>query len=271
MIGMVVPMALGSAIAFWLCAPLMVCAAIAMVMSKKPIHSALFLAAVMIMLAVQYAALNSPFLFVVQIIVYTGAILMLFLFVLMLVGVDTRDDLVEMLKGQRVMAGLAGLGVVALLAFAVGNAMVGKPVGLEDANAIGGDNVRSLALLIFSDHIFAFEATSALLITGALGAMMMAHHERLSPKIKQADQQRLRIEEYGAKGTHPGARPSPGVFARSNNINTPALLPDGSVATPSLSPTLATRALPVDPATVAGPTIKAFEEIEAVKKGELEA
>lgn len=268
---MLVPMALGAAVAFWVCAPLMVACAIGMVLSKKPIHSALFLAAVMIMLAIQYAALNSPFLFVVQIIVYTGAILMLFLFVLMLVGVDTHDDFVEVLKGQRVLAGLAGIGVVALLAFAVGHGIVGNGVGLVEANAAHGDNVRSLAQLIFSDNIFAFEATSALLITGALGAMMMAYHERLTPKKKQADLQADRIREYAASGAHPGARPAPGVFARSNNINTPALLPDGSVATPSLSATLATRAVPVDPAAVAGPTIKAFEEIEAVQKGELEA
>ena len=86
---------MGPAIAFWLLAPVMVLGALGMILARKPVHSALCLAAVMISLAVQYAALDAPFLFAVQIIVYTGAILMLFLFVLMLVGVDAADSLVE--------------------------------------------------------------------------------------------------------------------------------------------------------------------------------
>ena len=98
----------------------MVLGALGMILARKPVHSALCLAAVMISLAVQYAAQDAPFLFAVQIIVYTGAILMLFLFVLMLVGVDTADSLVETIKGQRVLAVLAGLGFGSLLFFAVG-------------------------------------------------------------------------------------------------------------------------------------------------------
>ena len=105
-----VPLVTGAEVAFWLLAPVMVLGALGMILARKPVHSALCLAAVMISLAVQYAALDAPFLFAVQIIVYTGAILMLFLFVLMLVGVDTADSLVETIKGQRVLAVLAGLG-----------------------------------------------------------------------------------------------------------------------------------------------------------------
>ncbi|MCQ8207958.1 NADH-quinone oxidoreductase subunit J, partial [Cutibacterium acnes subsp. acnes] len=86
-----VPMVTASQWAFWLLAPIMVLAALVMVFAKKPVHSALSLAVVMICLAVQYASQEAPFLFVVQIIVYTGAILMLFLFVVMLVGVDSTD------------------------------------------------------------------------------------------------------------------------------------------------------------------------------------
>ena len=85
-----VPLVTGAAIAFWMLAPVMILGALGMILARKPVHSALCLAAVMISLAVQYAAQEAPFLFVVQIIVYTGAILMLFLFVLMLVGVDIR-------------------------------------------------------------------------------------------------------------------------------------------------------------------------------------
>ena len=119
-------MVTGAEVAFWLLAPVMVLGALGMILSRKPVHSALCLAAVMISLAVQYAALDAPFLFVVQIIVYTGAILMLFLFVLMLVGVDAADSLVETIKGQRALAAIAGVGFGCLLIFAVGNAIVGS-------------------------------------------------------------------------------------------------------------------------------------------------
>src|SRR5919108_4044391 len=105
MIGQVV----GSQVAFWMLAPVMVLAAIAMVLVRKAVHSALLLATVMVCLAVQYAAQDAPFLFAVQIIVYTGAILMLFLFVLMLVGVDASDSIVETLRGQRILAAVFGL------------------------------------------------------------------------------------------------------------------------------------------------------------------
>ena len=101
-------MVTGAEVAFWLLAPVMILGALGMILSRKPVHSALCLAAVMISLAVQYAAQDAPFLFVVQIIVYTGAILMLFLFVLMLVGVDAADSLVETIRGQRVWAVIAG-------------------------------------------------------------------------------------------------------------------------------------------------------------------
>ena len=108
MIGLV-PLVTGAEVAFWLLAPVMILAALGMILAKKAVHCAMCLAAVMISLAVQYAALQAPFLFVVQIIVYTGAILMLFLFVLMLVGVDTADSLIETIKGQRVLAVIAAV------------------------------------------------------------------------------------------------------------------------------------------------------------------
>src|SRR5699024_8463008 len=84
-----------SVTAFWILAPVMVIAALGILFVRKAVHAALLLAVVMISLAVLYAVLEAPFLFAVQIIVYTGAILMLFLFVVMLVGVDASDSVVE--------------------------------------------------------------------------------------------------------------------------------------------------------------------------------
>src|SRR5690242_21208509 len=125
-------------VAFWILAPIMVVAALGLLFVRKAVHAALLLAVVMISIAVLYAALEAPFLFAVQIIVYTGAILMLFLFVLMLVGVDASDSLVETIRGQRLLAGLAFLGFGVLIVAAVGNAVYGSdPVGLADAQPDG--------------------------------------------------------------------------------------------------------------------------------------
>ncbi|MEZ5191612.1 MAG: NADH-quinone oxidoreductase subunit J [Nocardioides sp.] len=96
-------------IAFWILAPVMVAAALGILFVRKAVPAALLLAVVMVSIAVLYAVLEAPFLFAVQIIVYTGAILMLFLFVLMLVGVDASDSVVETIRGQRLLAILGGL------------------------------------------------------------------------------------------------------------------------------------------------------------------
>jgi NADH-quinone oxidoreductase subunit J len=235
MIGLVT----GGQVAFWMLAPVMILAAICMVLVRKAVHSALLLATVMICLAVQYAAQDAPFLFAVQIIVYTGAILMLFLFVLMLVGVDASDSLVETIRGQRLLAGIAFLGFGILLVAAVGNAIYGNPTGLGDAQPDG--NPKGIAQLLFGKYVFAFEVTSALLITAALGAMMLAHRERLTKKKTQRDHAEERIRKYAEHGIHPGPLPTPGVLARHNAVDTPALLPDGSIAPTSVSRVLQAR------------------------------
>ena len=147
-------------------------------------HCALLLAVVMISLAVLYAVQDAPFLFAVQIIVYTGAILMLFLFVLMLVGVDSSDSVVETIRGQRLFAALVGLVFGATLVIGVAQVSVGAVAGLDQANEDG--NVPAIAQMLFTQYVFAFEVTSALLITAALGAMVLAHRERLTPKPTQA-------------------------------------------------------------------------------------
>jgi NADH-quinone oxidoreductase subunit J len=229
----------GGQVAFWMLAPIMVLAAISMILVRKAVHSALLLAVVMVCLAIQYAAQDAPFLFAVQIIVYTGAILMLFLFVLMLVGVDASDSLVETLKGQRVLAVVVGLGLGLLLALGTAQAVVGPAEGLGGANAEG--NVEALAGLLFNKYVWAFEVTSALLITAALGAMVLSHRERLVPKPTQRDMADQRLRDYAATGKHPGPLPAPGVYARHNAVDTPALLPDGTVSQLSVSRTLKAR------------------------------
>ena len=226
-------------VAFWILAPVMVAAALGILFARKAVHAALGLAVVMISLAVLYAVQDAPFLFAVQIIVYTGAILMLFLFVLMLVGVDSSDSVVETIRGQRVLAMLGGLALGMVLVIGLGQISLGTAVGLDEANE--GGNIQALANILFSRYVFGFEVTSALLITAAVGAMVLAHRERLTPKATQASLAAQRIRDYADHGKHPGPLPSPGVYARHNAVDTPALLPDGTAAESSVSRVLAAR------------------------------
>ncbi|NPC98532.1 NADH-quinone oxidoreductase subunit J [Nocardioides sp. zg-DK7169] len=225
--------------AFWILAPVMVAAATAILFVRKAVHAALLLAVVMISLAVLYAVLEAPFLFAVQIIVYTGAIMMLFLFVLMLVGVDASDSVVETIPGQRVTAGVFGILLGVLLLIGIAQISLGTVVGLEEANS--GGNIQGIANVLFSHYVFAFEVTSALLITAAMGAMVLAHRERLTPKPTQADRAAQRLRDYAETGAPLGPLPAPGVYARHNAVDTPALLPDGSPLPSSVSRVLVAR------------------------------
>lgn len=224
---------------FWILAPIMVVAALGLIFARKAVHAALALAVVMISLAVLYAVQGAPFLFAVQIIVYTGAIMMLFLFVLMLVGVDSSDAVRETIAGQRLLATAIGLvfGITAVIA--IGQTVSGAVVGLREAN--GNGNPYGLAELLFGKYVLAFEFTSALLITAALGAMVLAHKERLTPRHSQADIAARRMREYAESGRHPGPLPTPGVFARHNAVDTPALLPDGTPMEASVSQSIVDR------------------------------
>jgi NADH-quinone oxidoreductase subunit J len=224
---------------FWVLSPVMVLAALGILFVRKAVHAALMLAIVMLCLGLLYLSLNAPFLALVQIAVYMGAILMLFLFVLMLVGVDSSDSVVETIKGQRFLAVVGGLILGVVLVVGLAQMSLGAVVGLDVANAPG--NIPALADLLFSKDVFAFEATSALLITAAVGAMVLAHRERLEPKPTQADLAAQRMRDYAETGLHLGPLPTPGVFARHNAVDTPALLPDGTASEASVSRVLAAR------------------------------
>ncbi len=221
------------AVVFWLLAPVATLAAAGMLLTRKAVHSALMLALTMLCLAVFYIAQDAAFLGVVQVVVYTGAVMMLFLFVLMLVGVDSADSLVETLRGQRIAALLAAIGFAALVVFGIGDVVMDNN-GLAEANADG--NVPGLANLMFSRYVFAFEATSALLITAAMGAMILAHRERIEARLSQRD---LSVRRF--RRPNPAPLPGPGVYARHNAVDTPALLPDGTPSEISVSRTLAAR------------------------------
>ena len=225
-------------IMFWVLAPLSVIAALGMLLVKKAVHSALLLAWVMITLAIFYIAQDALFLGIVQIVVYTGAVMMLFLFILMLVGVDASDSLTETISGLRPIAITAAVGFGGLFVSLIGRAKLGRDaVGLTAANTNG--NVESLAQQLFSTYVWPFEVVSALLITAALGAMVLAHHQRSVARPTQREQSIARFRSGSLAGA--AGLPSPGVFARHNAVDVPALLPDGSAAPTSISATLKAR------------------------------
>ncbi|MDF3046298.1 MAG: NADH-quinone oxidoreductase subunit [Ornithinibacter sp.] len=226
----------GEQVLFWVLGPLAVAGALGLVFAKKAVHAALGMALTMIILGVFYIAQDAEFLGVIQIFVYTGAVMMLFLFVIMLIGVDSSDSLVETLTGQRWVTALLCLGLGGILASAMGQVTWGEAVGLDAVNAETG-NVSGVAQLIFGRYVWVFELTSALLITAALGAMVLAHRERLGKGPNQREWSRRRFRE----GENLAGLPAPGVYARHNAVDTPALLPDGTPSPLSLSRVLTAR------------------------------
>jgi NADH-quinone oxidoreductase subunit J len=253
-------------IAFWILATLAVAAAVAMICVRQAVHCALMLAVVMLSLALLYAMQGAPFLAAVQIIVYTGAVLMLFLFVMMLIGVSSADSLVETIRGQRLWAGIAGAAFLLLLIVGIGHAAIGTAAPQTAANSTG--NLTGLATLIFTTYVFPFEATSALLITAALGAMVLAHRERTTPKPTQRETARRKV----ASG-QVAPEPPPGVYALHNAVDMPALLPDGSTTARSVSRALSQRDLDLgrDPQVNVSSDLAAEERIEAERQIEAAA
>lgn len=226
---------------FFFLAPLTVVGALALLFARKAVHAAMGMALTMVGMGVFYITQNAEFLGIIQIFVYSGAVMMLFLFVVMLVGVDSSDSLVETIRGQKTAGLLLSLALAALGLAAIGKARFGHFVGLDKVNEQG--NVSSIANLIFGQYVLVFEATSALLITAALGAMLLAHRERLSKRPTQADWSRARIKS----GQDVAGLPVPGVYARHNAVDTPALLPDGSIAEKSVSRVLRARGQVLSP------------------------
>jgi NADH-quinone oxidoreductase subunit J len=159
-------------VVFWITAPVSMAAAVLMLFQRNAVHAALLLIANQFTLAVFFVLLEAHFLAAVQVIVYAGAIMVLFLFVIMLLGVDRQEVLRERVRGQRPLAMLLGLLLAAgmVLAVRLGVGLVSGPV----PPAPEGPNVRAVARVLFTDYLFPFEVTSVLLIVAAIAAMVMA-------------------------------------------------------------------------------------------------
>lgn len=227
--------ATGEAVLFWVLGPIMVVSALGLLFARRTVYAALSLIVVMVSLAVLYVAQEAPFLGVVQVIVYTGAVMMLFLFVLMLVGVDPSDSLVETIRGQRWVGILLAAGFGAVLVAVVLTVADVRAVGLTRAN--DDTNPVGVARILFADHVFLLEVVGILLITAAVGAIVLTHRERLAPRIGQRERADARV----AAGGRLTPQAAPGVYARSNALDVPALGPDGRPVPESVSRVLRIR------------------------------
>lgn len=225
----------GEAVLFWVLAPAMVLGALGLVFARKAVYAALSMIFVMVCLAMVYVMQQAEFLGIVQVVVYTGAVMMLFVFVLMLVGVDASTSAVETIKGQRWIGILMGVGVGTLLVTVTARAALPETVGLDEANS--ETNPAGLARVLMSDFVLDLEIVAALLVTAALAALVLTHRRRLTPKVGQAERAAARM----LAGDHPVNLPAPGVYARHNAMDVPALDPDGNPIEASVSRVLRIR------------------------------
>jgi NADH-quinone oxidoreductase subunit J len=190
-------------VVFWVTAPLSVAAAVLMLLQRNAVHSALLLIANQFTLAVFFVMLDAHFLAAVQVIVYAGAIMVLFLFVIMLLGVDRQEVLRERVRGQRPLALLLGLLLAGGLVLAVrlGVGLLNGPVPPVPE----GSNIRAVAEVLFTDYVFPFEVTSVLLIVAAIAAMVMAR--RKARGLPDADESVP--PESPSRSDTPAAEPEP--------------------------------------------------------------
>ncbi len=213
----------GEVILFCVVAVVMVCGALGVLFFKKAAYAALSMVTVMLGLAILYVTTGAPFLGTTQVIVYTGAIMMLFLFVIMMIGLNASDDYQKQAGGRIAAAVLGGLGLVLILGSVV-NLGTSIPVReTAEVDPYSNAPVTDLALELFSRHWFSMELAGALLITAAIGAMLLTHTDKLGPQADQRTMAEAKMRAYKERQRHIGQLPAPGVYATSNAFDTPAI------------------------------------------------
>lgn len=198
-----------------------------LLITRRAVHSAAAMITVMVGFAFLYTMLEAPFMGVVQVAVYTGAILMMFLFVLMMIGVDSTDSSLERLPGQRIAAAVGAIGTIAIIAGVVLLAKTPEPVGMKEAN--GESNPSAVATAIFGSHLITMELAGALLVVAALGAMVLTHRESVHQPLSQPELVDAKMQAYAESGRHVGQKPHSGVFAESNSAANPAVSAGGEI------------------------------------------
>ncbi len=213
---------MGEAILFWVVAAIMVAGALGVLFFKKAAYSAISMVTVMLGLAVMYFMLSAPFMGVVQIVVYTGAIMMLFLFVLMMIGLQASDHYTQQRRSNIIVAAVVGAILAVTLSTIV--VMTNLPATMDyTADAHSDEPIEALATTLFSNYWFSMELAAALLITAAIGAVLLTHGDRLTPKRTQKNVVDAKMAAYAASGRHVGQHTAPGVYAGSTAPDVPAL------------------------------------------------
>jgi NADH-quinone oxidoreductase subunit J len=180
--------------------------AVGVVASRNAVHSALMLVLTLFGVAVLFVAQEAHFLAAVQVIVYAGAIVVLFLFVIMLLGVDEAENLrTEPLGGQRPAAAVIGLGVLGVvLALAFVGAEVTGERSVAGALSVDEPNVNLLGRSIFTDYLFAFEITSVLLVIAVVAAVVLARRTPSGELLDEdeEDAAAARVDELTERREH---------------------------------------------------------------------
>jgi NADH-quinone oxidoreductase subunit J len=226
----------GEALLFWVLAPAAVLGALGLLFARKAVHAAVSMAMVMVSLGLFYIAQDAEFVGIIQIFVYSGAVMMLFLFVIMLIGVDASDSMIETIPGHRVLTYLLGLAYLVIAAWGISR--VALPSGPGDLAAAQGEgSVTALARELFENQVLPFEVLGSMLVIAVMGAMVLAHQERFGEPMTQREYAIRKIRS----GKWLAGKPNPGIYARHNAADTPALLPDGTPAAVSVPRVLVAR------------------------------
>lgn len=243
----------GEAVAFWIVAIVMVLGALGLVFAKRAVYAALCMVLVMVLQGVLYLTQRADFIGLAQVFVYTGAVMMMFLFVVMIVGVDASESPSETLRGHRWIAAVLGIG----LALIIGVPLAGVALPVAEGPAAAG-GVTGIAMSLFGTYLLAFELIGVLLTIAGVAALVLAHRERLVPKRSQRDLAAKRVKD----NHFVAGLPAPGVYARRNAADVPALLPDGTQSEESVSRVLKARHQTVDSDVYVDAADAAEREIE---------
>jgi len=232
---------LGEAIVFGVVALVTVACGIGVLTAKRAVNAAINMIGIMVSLAVLYIVNESPFMGITQVVVYTGAVMTLVLFVIMLVGVGGDEPVgaagTVMRRPVLILLGL-GLGLAGALTAVVWRSTLPKPAGLGDGAKAAPD---LLAVTLYHDHVVTMELTAVLLIVAAVGALTLTHRQRIRARLSQRAVAASKMQDYATKGAHPGQKPMPGVYASTNSAAAPALDAQGEAVEDSVPRVLRAR------------------------------
>lgn len=229
----------GETILFAVVALVTVVCGIRLLTAKRAVSAAVNMIAIMIALAVLYIANEAPFLGITQIVVYTGAVMTLVLFVVMLVGVGGDEPVGSAgSPATKWIIALFGLGLAVLVAGVVWRTQFPDAAGLDQGQ---GAAPADLATLLFGQHVVAMELTGLLLIVAATGALTLTHRQRIRAKVTQRTTVDAKMRAYTERGAHPGQKPMSGVYASTNTAAAPAISASGQTVEESIPRVLRAR------------------------------